>query len=51
MELLDRVAVGRCRPTAPTDPDVRALAHPVPQSYGFTACLNVERTVRTGASG
>ena len=26
-----RVAVGDCSPTAPTDPDVRTLAHPVPQ--------------------
>ena len=27
-----RVAPGSCLPGAPTDPDVRALAHPVPQS-------------------
>ena len=26
----DRVALGRCRPRAPTDPYVRALAHTVP---------------------
>jgi len=27
----DRVAPGRCRPRAPTDPYVRTLAHTVPQ--------------------
>ncbi len=27
----DRVAVGRCRPTAPTDPYVLALEHTVPR--------------------
>lgn len=30
----NRVALGRCHPRAPTDPDVRALAHPVPQVMG-----------------
>jgi hypothetical protein len=28
------VAPGRCRPGAPTDPDVRTLAHPVPRPTG-----------------
>ncbi|MGV3485564.1 MAG: DUF6493 family protein, partial [Planctomycetaceae bacterium] len=31
VEELDRVALGRCRPRAPTDPYVRTLAHTVPQ--------------------
>ena len=30
----DQVAPGRCHPRAPTDPDVRTLAHPVPQVMG-----------------
>ncbi len=30
----DRVAVGRCRPTAPTDPYVRTLPHTVHQIMG-----------------
>ena len=30
----DRVAVGRCRPTAPTDPYVLALEHTVPRIMG-----------------
>jgi hypothetical protein len=31
-----RVALGGCPPRAPTDPDVRALAHPVLQHGSFT---------------
>ena len=31
---VDRVALGRCRPGAPTDPYVRTLAHTVPQFMG-----------------
>lgn len=32
--LSGRVALGGCPPRAPTDPDVPALEHPVPQSMG-----------------
>ena len=40
---LDRVALGRCRPRAPTDPYVLALEHTVPRITGsLRACkLNV----------
>ncbi len=34
-----RVAVGRYRPTAPTDPDVRTLAHPVPRPTGSPSAM------------
>ena len=47
----DRVAPGRYRPRAPTDPYVRTLAHTVPQIMVFAARLKIEREVRTGASG
>jgi hypothetical protein len=33
------VAVGRYRPTAPTDPDVRTLAHPVPRPTGSPSAM------------
>jgi hypothetical protein len=42
----DRVAPGRCRPRAPTDPDVRTLAHPVPRPTDSPSILGPE-AIRT----
>ena len=38
----DRVALGRCRPTAPTDPYVLALQHTVPQPTDSPSTRDLE---------